>query len=152
MCAQLFGRQNPDSHLWIDGLVSKWLRDSTLTCDTMAELLTSQSSEKQRFARMMGSLSHVKKWLVLDGPMDDTWLESMGTLLDSTRALSLPNGESIAQPGEIITRTLGFLGTESRITVCSIAVHHCCFWIFSFSLWLKGQLKSSLLSKDLCKC
>ena len=105
MCAQLFGRQNPDSHLWVDGLVSKWLRDSTLTCDTMAELLTSQSSEKQRFARMMGSLSHVKKWLVLDGPMDDTWLENMGTLLDSTRALSLPNGESIAQPGEISIRT-----------------------------------------------
>ena len=78
----------------------------------MAELLAGQSSEKQRFARMMGSLSHVKKWLVLDGPMDDTWLESMGTLLDSTRALSLPNGESIAQPGEIITQTAGFLCTE----------------------------------------
>lgn len=84
----------------MDGLVSKWLRDTTLTCDTMTELLSNQSSEKQRIARMMGSLSHVKKWLVLDGPMDDTWLESMGTLLDSTRALSLPNGESIAQPGE----------------------------------------------------
>ena len=114
---QLFGSQNPDSHLWVDGLVSKWLRDSTLTCDTMAELLTSKSSEKQRFARMMGSLSHVKKWLVLDGPMDDTWLENMGTLLDSTKALSLTNGESIAQPGEIITRTAGCVGTESRITV-----------------------------------
>ena len=82
--------------------MSKWLRDATLTCDTMAELLTSQSSEKQRIARMMGSLSHVKKWLVLDGPMDDTWLENMGTLLDSTKALSLPNGESIAQPGKLL--------------------------------------------------
>ena len=112
MCAQLFGRQNSDSHLWVDGLVSKWLRDSTLTCDTMEELLTSQSSEKQRFARMMGSLSHVKKWLVLDGPMDDTWLENMGTLLDSTRALSLPNGESIAQPGKINTRFLVALATN----------------------------------------
>ena len=101
MFGQLFGRQNPENNLWVDGLVSKWLRDSTLTCDTMAELLTSQSSEKQRFARMVDSLSHVKKWLVLDGPMDDTWLENMGTLLDSTRALSLPNGESIAQPGEV---------------------------------------------------
>ena len=121
MCVQLFGRQNPDSHLWVDGLVSKWLRDSTLTCDTMAELLTSQSSEKQRFARMMGSLSHVKKWLVLDGPMDDTWLENMGTLLDSTRALSLPNGESIAQPGEI-TRTVGVLVTGLPRITASISV------------------------------
>ena len=86
----------------------------------MAELLTSQTSEKQRFARMMGSLSHVKKWLVLDGPMDDTWLESMGTLLDSTRALSLPNGESISQPGEIITGAVGFLGAESRMMVTNI--------------------------------
>lgn len=120
---QLFGRQNPDNNLWVDGLVSKWLRDSTLTCDTMAELLTSQSSEKQRFARMMGSLSHVKKWLVLDGPMDDTWLENMGTLLDSTRALSLPNGESIAQPGEVIqwlsitfTATSMATGTSTHIS------------------------------------
>lgn len=50
---------------------------------------------------MMGCLSHVKKWLVLDGPMDDTWLENMGTLLDSTRALNLANGETITQPGEV---------------------------------------------------
>ena len=130
MCAQLFGRQNPDSNLWVDGFVSKWLRDSTLTCDTMAQLLTSQSSEKQRFARMMGSLSHVKKWLVLDGPMDDTWLENMGTLLDSTRALGLPNGESIAQPGEIITRTVGSADAESRITVCVFVFlrRRCCLF------------------------
>lgn len=143
MCAQLFGRQNPDSHLWVDGLVSKWLRDSTLTCDTMAELLTSQSSEKQRFARMMGSLSHVKKWLVLDGPMDDTWLENMGTLLDSTRALSLPNGESIVQPGEIITRTVGFLVTESRITVSIVVFHHRCF--FGYLAFLYGYKDNSNL-------
>ena len=98
---QLFGRQLPDNNVWVDGVVSKWLRDSTLTHDTMAELLTSQFSDKQRIARMMGSLSHVKKWLVLDGPMDDTWLENMGTLLDSTRALNLASGETISQPGEL---------------------------------------------------
>lgn len=97
----MFGRQLPDNNVWVDGVVSKWLRDSTLTRDTMAELLTSQFSDKQRIARMMGSLSHVKKWLVLDGPMDDTWLENMGTLLDSTRALNLPSGETISQPGEL---------------------------------------------------
>ena len=118
----------------MDGLVSKWLRDSTLTCDTMAELLTSQSSEKQRFARMMGSLSHVKKWLVLDGPMDDTWLENMGTLLDSTRALSLPNGESIAQPGEV--SQLSKLRTHKRRkSTCSSAnacteTESCSFFIY----------------------
>ena len=98
---QLFGSQHFDNGVWVDGVVSKWLRDATLTCDTMADLLSSQSSEKQRIARMMGSLSHAKKWLVLDGPMDDTWLENMGTLLDSTRALNLANGETIAQPGEM---------------------------------------------------
>lgn len=97
----MFGRQLPDNNVWVDGVVSKWLRDSTLTHDTMAELLTSQFSDKQRIARMMGSLSHVKKWLVLDGPMDDTWLENMGTLLDSTRALNLASGETISQPGEL---------------------------------------------------
>ncbi|XP_073235787.1 dynein heavy chain domain-containing protein 1-like [Porites lutea] len=142
-CEELFGRQLPDNNVWVDGVVSKWLRDSTLTHDTMAELLTSQFSDKQRIARMMGSLSHVKKWLVLDGPMDDTWLENMGTLLDSTRALNLASGETISQPETV---TLLFEVTElshvspALVTRCGLI--HCpettVGWKSMFRSWMKG--------------
>lgn len=92
---------------------------------------------------MMGSLSHVKKWLVLDGPMDDTWLENMGTLLDSTRALNLANGESITQPDTV---TLLFEVTElthvspALVTRCGLI--HCpgstVGWKSIFKSWMKG--------------
>ncbi|XP_029192398.2 LOW QUALITY PROTEIN: dynein heavy chain domain-containing protein 1-like [Acropora millepora] len=142
-CEELFGSLHSESGVWIDGLVSKWLRDATLTCDTMTELLTSQSSDKQRFARMMGSLCHVKKWIVLDGPMDDTWLESMGTLLDSTRALNLANGETISQPETV---SLLFEVTElqhvSPALVTRCGVVHCpestVGWKVIFKSWMKG--------------
>ena len=68
---------------------------------------------------MMGSLSHVKKWLVLDGPMDDTWLENMGTLLDSTRALNLANGETITQPGEVAELKVMFKCVKKCVRVCN---------------------------------
>ena len=85
----------------MDGLMSKYLRDSTLVYDTMTEALASQASEKQRLPRGMGPSSRVNRWLVLDGPMDSTWMDSMGSLLDTTKTLCLPNGETLARPGTI---------------------------------------------------
>ena len=36
--------------------------------------------------------SRTIKWLVLDSPVDTLWIESLNTLLDETRMLSLPSG------------------------------------------------------------
>ena len=36
--------------------------------------------------------TRVVKWLVLDSPVDTLWIESLNTLLDETRMLSLPSG------------------------------------------------------------
>ena len=37
--------------------------------------------------------SCAKKWLVLDGPLYETWFESLNTALDDTKSLSFANGE-----------------------------------------------------------
>lgn len=74
---ELFGVINPSTREWKDGLFSTIMRDQ-------ANLATSGP-----------------KWIVLDGDIDPMWIESLNTVMDDNKVLTLASNERIALTKEM---------------------------------------------------
>ncbi|KAJ3127608.1 Dynein heavy chain 2, axonemal, partial [Nowakowskiella sp. JEL0407] len=91
---ELYGEFNAASNEWTDGVLSSVMRNAC-------------SDEKKD-----------QKWIVLDGPVDTLWIESMNTLLDDNKVLTLINGERIAMPEQVsLLFEVQDLSTASPATV-----------------------------------
>ncbi|CAK9016337.1 unnamed protein product [Durusdinium trenchii] len=68
---ELYGFVNMQTREWKDGIISKVMRDLGQVPDTHP------------------------KWIMLDGDLDANWIESMNSVMDDNRLLTLPSNERI---------------------------------------------------------
>ncbi|NXE57526.1 DYH17 protein, partial [Casuarius casuarius] len=70
-CDELFGIINPSTREWKDGLFSSTMRD-------------------------LANITHKgPKWIILDGDIDPMWIESLNTVMDDNKVLTLASNERI---------------------------------------------------------
>ena len=95
--AQLYGT-NDAAGEWVDGVLSKIFKSAS-RC----------------------TLESQKHWIVLDGPVDALWIESMNTTLDDNKKLSLLNGDNI----KMTSRMNLFFETDNLLAASPATVSRC---------------------------
>lgn len=97
--AELYGEFNIATSEWVDGVLSNIMR-------------TACADEKKD-----------QKWILLDGPVDTLWIESMNTVLDDNKVLTLINGERIGLPEQVsLLFEVENLATASPATVSRVGM------------------------------
>ncbi|KAH3681221.1 hypothetical protein WICPIJ_007804 [Wickerhamomyces pijperi] len=81
--AELFGHLDPITREWYDGLFTGIIRK--LNHDSVAG-----SAESNKVT-----------WVVFDGDIDPVWVESLNSVLDDNKTLTLPNGERLKIPSGV---------------------------------------------------
>ncbi|CAF5156422.1 unnamed protein product, partial [Rotaria magnacalcarata] len=99
---ELYGQFNLTTNEWNDGILSRIMRQ---VC----------ADEKPD-----------EKLILFDAPVDTSWIESMNSLMDDNKLLTLANGERISMPPQV---TLLFetedLSTASPATVSRAGIVYC---------------------------
>ncbi|XP_052771287.1 dynein axonemal heavy chain 2-like isoform X2 [Mya arenaria] len=91
---ELYGEFDLNTNEWTDGVLSSVMRQ---TC----------ADEKPD-----------EKWIVFDGPVDTLWIESMNSVMDDNKILTLINGERISMPDQVsLLFEVGDLAVASPATV-----------------------------------
>jgi dynein heavy chain len=66
-----------------------------------ANLEWSEGVLSSMMSRLCKEESADQRWMILDGPVDTLWIESMNTVLDDNKVLTLLNGDRISLPPQV---------------------------------------------------
>ncbi|PWN18755.1 cytoplasmic dynein heavy chain 1 [Microstroma glucosiphilum] len=76
----LYGKLDPTTREWIDGLFTSILR----------KIVDNARGEASK-----------RHWIVFDGDVDPEWVENLNSVLDDNKLLTLPNGERLSLPPNV---------------------------------------------------
>lgn len=119
---QLFGSFADESRIWRDGICSKVFRSFL---------------ENDSFDR---------KWIAFDGPLNDVWIESLYTVLDTNKALHLASGEKI-----IVMDSVSIIFETMNMVEASPAILSRCGMIYieSNSIDWRPYVKTHISKSDI---
>ena len=80
---RLYGFYNGSTREWVDGVLASTLR-------RLSESVPPSADGEGCW-----------KWMVLDGPVDPNWVESLNTVLDDNKVLTLNNGDRVALSDDV---------------------------------------------------
>lgn len=107
---QLYGKHDPTSQEWTDGLLAAIFRRAATAADKEAR----------------------RKWLVLDGTVDSAWMENLNSVLDDSKILCLSSGEVLP----LHNRMQLVFETESLAAASPATVSRCA--MVYFEKWRVG--------------
>uniref|UniRef100_A0A8C2C4N6 AAA+ ATPase domain-containing protein n=1 Tax=Cyprinus carpio TaxID=7962 RepID=A0A8C2C4N6_CYPCA len=117
---ELFGIINPATREWKDGLFSNIMRE-------------------------LANISHTgPKWIVLDGDIDPMWIESLNTVMDDNKVLTLASNERIPlNPSMRLVFEISHLRTATPATVSRAGILYInpadLGWNPPVSSWIDGR-------------
>lgn len=92
---QLYGTLDQATLEWRDGLLTSLIR-SIATSQAAATNLQSDSTASLTALEL--EWSRARHWIVFEGEIDPDWAESLNSVLDDNKLLTLPSGERIPLP------------------------------------------------------
>ena len=98
---ELYGSFDEGTHEWQDGVLARIMR--TVCKDESPD----------------------QKWILFDGPVDTLWIESMNTLLDDNKLLTLLSGERISMSPQV---------RKSSQTCSMLGENHACSCLHTFMI------------------
>jgi dynein heavy chain len=128
---EIYGCFDSGTHEWTDGILARVMRT-----------ICKDESQQQ-------------KWTLFDGPVDTLWIESMNTLLDDNKLLTLLSGERIMMSPqvsilfEVEDLSQASPATVSRAGMIYLNVEDLGWWPFATS-WLESLTKKFSDDKGTC--
>ncbi|KAJ3375748.1 Dynein heavy chain 2, axonemal [Allomyces arbusculus] len=126
---ELYGEFNMQTNEWTDGVLSSIMR-TVCAADESGD----------------------NKWVVFDGPVDTLWIESMNSVMDDNKVLTLINGERIALPEQVsLLFEVENLAAASPATVSRCGMVYMDYadigWRPAMTSWIQSKENETLVTK-----